>query len=78
MSAIRPDLPSFPPPTAGSPGGIRSAQAAFFRAALDQAQGVQTSAPASPTMQGPRSSAIVQPADTDRPMRPGALLDIRV
>ena len=87
MSAIRPDLPAtsspvrsqVPAPTAGS-AGARNAQAAFFRAAMEQAEAPQRAASslepavtrttASP---GPGSG---QPAD--RNARPGSLLDIRV
>ena len=87
MSAIRPDLPATSSPVrsqvpAQTPGsaGARSAQAAFFRAAMDQAEAPQRAAasiqPAitrTTTSPGPGSG---QPAD--RNARPGSLLDIRV
>ena len=85
MSAIRPDLPATSSPVrsqvpAQTPGsaGARSAQAAFFRAAMEQAEAPQ------------RAASSVQPAVTrttaspgpgqpvDRTARPGSLLDIRV
>jgi hypothetical protein len=70
MSSIRPDLPAVQPPT--TPAPVRAAQAAFFRAALDQAV---TSAPAQAgrTTTGPAPSP-----EAPRASRPGALLDIRV
>lgn len=70
MSAIRPDLPATVAPTA-PPATARAAQAAFFRAALDQA-----SAPVAPRAQ--TASAPAQPETEPRLPRPGALLDIRV
>lgn len=68
MSAIRPDLPALTVTSAPAASQLRSAQAAFFRAALNEAtaassQPAQTSAPDG------------EPA---RAQRPGALLDIRV
>lgn len=74
MSAIRPDLPSalFPTHPAGQTP-VRASRSDFFKAALDAVQGP----PAAPGLQ----SAAPQPttaAFEDRPVRPGALLDIRV
>lgn len=68
MTAVRPDLPLTPPPTAPVTAGAKAAQAAFFRAALDRAQAPAAAANApAPTETEPR-----------REPRPGALLDIRV
>lgn len=88
MSAIRPGLPQTLPTTGGETSSVRNAQAAFFRAALNQVQTspVQTStvqatpvAPA-PTVAAARPAASV-PAAGDQPtriMRPGTYLDIKV
>lgn len=73
MSAIRPDLPAFQP-AAAKPEAARAAQAAFFRAALDQVQARQAAPP--PPSAAPTSPAT--PAETPRISRPGGLLDIRV
>lgn len=74
MSTIRPDLPAFNPGQAPS-AGLDHARRAFFGQALERAQATAAAplaAPAAPTV----SAA---PATTaERPMRPGALLDIRV
>lgn len=67
MTAVRPDLPTTLFPTAPRPEGVRTAQAAFFRAALDRAQ-----APSAP-VDTPAAEAAPR-----RDQRPGALLDIRV
>ena len=68
MTAVRPDLPMTPLPAAPASAGVKAAQAAFFRAALDRAQ-----APAAtPSTPGPVE------AEPRREQRPGALLDIRV
>ncbi|HRO33899.1 MAG TPA: hypothetical protein PLQ03_10855 [Brevundimonas sp.] len=77
MTAVRPDLPFMPAPAgAAAPNaGIKAAQAAFFRAALDRAQAPAAS-PASVQAQT-LSPAEVQ-AQPIREQRPGALLDIRV
>ena len=56
----------------GPPAAVRNAQAAFFRAALDQAN----AAPPRP-MQTQTTGVEPQPAEA-RPGRPGSLLDIRV
>jgi hypothetical protein len=77
MSAIRPDLPAVQPPSQGS-SSLRQAQAAFFRAALNDVQGTQAqttqvrTTPVQPRTAEPPSS----PAG--RSMRPGSLLDIKV
>ena len=73
MSAIRPDLPvPTKMPTAPS-AGMRSAQAAFFQAALAQAGATPQAGATTP--QNPSSS---RASIDDRPMRPGSLLDIKV
>ncbi|MDI1325588.1 MAG: hypothetical protein PSV23_02195 [Brevundimonas sp.] len=74
MSAIRPNLPStlFPTHPAGQTP-VRASRSDFFKAALDAVQGP----PAEPDLR----AAAPQPtaaAFEDRPIRPGALLDIRV
>lgn len=82
MSAIRPGLPQIVPQPADA-GRARSAQAAaFFRAAVDQAQttnpaAAQASAPA-PAVVTTRTTASASASDPNRPLRPGSLLDIRV
>lgn len=68
MTAVRPDLPMTPLPAAPVAAGVKAAQAAFFRAALDRAQ-----APAAT----PNAPATTE-AEPRREQRPGALLDIRV
>lgn len=75
MSTIRPDFPqSLPAATPATPSAqMRTAQAAFFRAALSE---VQTA----PARKQPQTSA---PAGGEAPQsprlpRPGQLLDIRV
>ena len=68
MTAVRPDLPVTPLPAAPSSAGIKAAQAAFFRAALDRAQ----------TPAAPPSAPGSAEAEPRREQRPGALLDIRV
>lgn len=91
MSAIRPDLPVFNPPTAsGSTGAARDAQAAFFRTALRQAAAPAAQVSARPTPQAaPQVAPAVAPQavaatsrasapDPERPLRPGSLLDIRI
>lgn len=85
MSAIRPDLPATSSPVrsqvpAQTPGsaGARSAQAAFFRAALEQAEAPQ---PAASSLQPAVTRTTVSPSPSqpaDRNARPGSLLDIRV
>ena len=79
MSAIRPGLPQTLPPSGGETSSARNAQAAFFRAALNQVQAnpIQPQTPAaSPTPPTPPSpSTDGQPP---RIMRPGTYLDIKV
>ena len=78
MSAIRPDLPSTLP--AGNPVGpsaqAKAAQAAFFRAALGQAQAIAPQQ-AAPQAQA-TASAQTRATDQARLPRLGQLLDIRV
>lgn len=72
MSSIRPDLPVvLPQPSAPA----RSAQAAFFRAAMDQVNGVQIQT--TPAQTAPRAQTAA-PSETGRSLRPGSLLDIKV
>ena len=68
MTTVRPDLPMTPLPATPASAGVKAAQAAFFRAALDRAQ-----APAAPD-----ASPSTGQAEPRREQRPGALLDIRV
>ena len=72
MSDLR--LPSTSLPAnatpAAAPAAMRTAQAAFFRAALDQVA-------AQPMPQQAQTGATAQ-AEAPRTPRPGALLDIRV
>lgn len=82
MSAIRPGLPQIVPQPADA-GRARSAQAAaFFRAAVDQAQttnpaAAQAPAPA-PALVAARATGSASAPDPSRPLRPGSLLDIRI
>jgi hypothetical protein len=48
MTAVRPDLPLNPPPTAPATAQVKAAQAAFFRAALDRAQAPAATPPVTP------------------------------
>ena len=73
MSAIRPNLPSFPTPLQPAQAPVRAARSDFFKAALDA---VQASA-AEPAAR-PAAPASTNAAREDQPPRPGALLDIRV
>jgi len=72
MSTIRTDLPNLSPQPV--PAAARTAQAAFFRAAL-----AGTEAASRPVIP-PASSPATASAQTQepRPTRPGSLLDIRV
>lgn len=68
MSAIRPDLPPPPlPPASPAMSQVRAAQAAFFRAALNEVSAAQ---------EAPRTTT--QEPEPARAQRPGSLLDIRV
>lgn len=78
MSAIRPDLPATPALRPDPGTAARSAQAAFFRAAMAQAAPAvtaQQTVQASPQVQ---TQAPTRPANPERDVRPGSLLDIRV
>jgi hypothetical protein len=84
MSAIRPGLPLNTPAQGLDLPGARSAQAAFFRAALNQAP---TPAPAAAVMSAVRTATPARPAEppvaapqreAPRILRPGSYLDIRV
>lgn len=91
MSAIRTGLP-LPQPSQGlNLPSARSAQAAFFRAALGQTGAAgqtqaATPAPAAAVMSAVRSATPAKPAEAPisaqreepRVMRPGSYLDIRV
>lgn len=83
MTAVRPDLPFMPAPAgAAAPNaGIKAAQAAFFRAALDRAQAPATtpmSVQVSVQAQALSPTEAQVQAQPIREQRPGALLDIRV
>ena len=93
MSAIRPGLPLNTPAQGLDLPGARSAQAAFFRAALDQArpqtqtQAPQRPAPSAAVMSAVRTATPARPPEpalaapdreAPRIMRPGSYLDIRV
>jgi len=73
MSVIRPDLPTAlptgQPAASGQTAQFRSAQAAFFRAAMGDVQAAPAQRPAATTAPEP---------ETARLPRPGQLLDIRV
>ena len=75
MSAIRPDIPQSLPATtpAGPSAQAKAAQAAFFRAALNQVQ-------ATPQPQVAQTSQSAQTSEPEQPRLPrlGQLLDIRV
>ncbi|WP_309628877.1 hypothetical protein [Brevundimonas sp.] len=76
MSAIRPDIPQSLPATtpAGPSAQAKAAQAAFFRAALNE---VQATAPRPQSAQTAQTAAAIEPEQPRLP-RPGQLLDIRV
>ena len=92
MSAIRPGLPLNTPAQGLDLPSARSAQAAFFRAALNQNAVDQTAAPKPPVpaaavMSTIRTATPARPAEAPvtapqreepRIMRPGSYLDIRV
>jgi hypothetical protein len=71
MNEVRSNLPAVQPQT---PSPVRSAQAAFFRAAMEQVTGVQTQAVPPEATLRPQAA----PTDTGRLPRPGSLLDIKV
>ncbi|WP_426041610.1 hypothetical protein [Brevundimonas sp. TWP2-3-4b1] len=76
MSAIRPDIPQTLPALtpAGPSAQAKAAQAAFFRAALNEVQAAQTRPQAAQTLQTAQTSE----PDSPRLPRLGQLLDIRV
>ncbi|MDP3404656.1 MAG: hypothetical protein Q8S03_08200 [Brevundimonas sp.] len=74
MSTIRPDLPQTLPGTTPS-AQVRTAQAAFFRAALNE---VQAAPPRAQTPAAARTATAAPPDDSPRLPRLGQLLDIRV
>jgi len=90
MSAIRPFLPQTLPSQGGlEPGRARSAQNAFFQAALGQAsvQPAATPLPSAAVASVMRTATptrpfeaapITQEREEPRLMRPGSLLDIRI
>ena len=92
MSAIRPGLPLNTPAQGLDLPSARSAQAAFFRAALNQNAVDQTAAPKPPVpaaavMSTIRTANPARPVEATpappqreepRIMRPGSYLDIRV
>ena len=79
MSAIRPDIPQTLPATtpAGPSAQAKAAQAAFFRAALNEVQAAQTRPHAAQTLQTAQTAQTSEP-DSPRLPRLGQLLDIRV
>ncbi|MBA4808941.1 hypothetical protein [Brevundimonas sp.] len=90
MSAIRPGLPQPLPSQGVDAPTTRNAQAAFFRAALNQTQAPQPAAPPAPaaavmsTVRTANPARPVEPApaaperEEPRIMRPGSYLDIKV
>lgn len=87
MSAIRPGLPLNTPAQGLDLPSARSAQAAFFRAAMDQTAAPKMPVPAAAVMSTIRTAnparpveAPPAPAQREEPriMRPGSYLDIRV
>ncbi len=85
MSALGPlSTPAVPAGAAAvTPAGTRTAQAAFFRAALESAAAPRAWPAASSTdpASGPAANSAPNSAHDPAPMRhgrPGALLDIRV
>lgn len=88
MSASRPGLPQPVPSQGLDLPTARNAQAAFFRAALDQASRVQPSqVPAAAVMSTVRTANPARPVEPapaapereePRIMRPGSYLDIKV
>ena len=79
MSAVRPDIPQTLPATtpAGPSAQAKAAQAAFFRAALNEVQAAQTRPQAAQTLQTAQTAQTSEP-DSPRLPRLGQLLDIRV
>ena len=73
MSAIRPNLPSFPTPLQPAQAPARGARSDFFKAALEAVQ-----AGAAEPAAHAAAPASASTGREDQPPRPGALLDIRV
>jgi hypothetical protein len=82
MSGSLPSLPVAPAQLHFAREAARAAQAAFFQAALGQTQPARPAAAAAPVRSVPTPSPLFpdapEPMKADRPLRPGALLDIRV
>ncbi|NSX33729.1 hypothetical protein HTK96_10155 [Brevundimonas vesicularis] len=87
MSAIRPGLPLNTPPQGLDLPSARSAQAAFFRAAMEQTAAPKPLVPAAAVMSTIRTANPARPVEAPpappqreeaRIMRPGSYLDIRV
>jgi hypothetical protein len=87
MSAIRPGLPQPLPSQGLDLPTARNAQAAFFRAAMNQTQATQAPAPSAAVMSAVRTATPARPAapppvapDREEPriLRPGSYLDIKV
>ncbi|PZU73170.1 MAG: hypothetical protein DI531_10770 [Brevundimonas sp.] len=90
MSAIRPGLPLNTPAQGLDLPSARNAQAAFFRAALNQTAAPQSApapAPAAAVMSAIRTATPARPVqapaapparEEPRILRPGSYLDIRV
>ena len=90
MSAIRPGLPLNTPAQGLDLPSARNAQAAFFRAALNQTAAPQSApapAPAAAVMSAIRTATPARPVQSPaappareepRILRPGSYLDIRV
>ena len=84
MSAISPGLPQSLPTSMGEAPSARNAQAAFFRAAMNQVQAaqvqttpIQAQAPVA-TATRPIAPPPAADGETPRIMRPGTYLDIKV
>lgn len=75
MSTIRPDLPQTLPASTTPSAQMRTAQAAFFRAALSEVQTMPARPQASAGTAAPATSPA---AESPRLPRLGQLLDIRV
>ena len=87
MSAIRPGLPLNTPAQGLDLPSARSAQAAFFRAAMEQTAAPKPPVPAAAVMSTIRTANPARPVEAPpvpaqreepRIMRPGSYLDIRV
>lgn len=87
MSAIRPGLPLNTPAQGLDLPSARSAQAAFFRTAMDQTAAPRPPVPAAAVMSTIRTANPARPVEAPaappqreepRILRPGSYLDIRV